>query len=37
MAVCGYKITDQGAMYFVSFTVVGWSLVKATIVITFLQ
>lgn len=24
MAVGGYKITDQGAMYFVSFTIVGW-------------
>lgn len=24
MAVGGYKITDQGAMYFVSFAVIGW-------------
>lgn len=24
MALGGYKITDQGAMYFVSFAVVGW-------------
>ena len=24
MATGGYKITDQGAMYFVSFAVVGW-------------
>ncbi len=24
MAVGGYKITDQGAMHFVSFAVVGW-------------
>jgi putative transposase len=24
MGTGGYKITDQGAMYFVSFAVVGW-------------
>ena len=24
MSTGGYKITDQGAMYFVSFAVVGW-------------
>jgi hypothetical protein len=24
MAVGGYEITDQGAMHFVSFAVVGW-------------
>ena len=24
MGTGGYKITDQGAMYFVSFAIVGW-------------